>query len=219
MSSYFLRCCLGFNPITIFRFLGTAGLSACWGECVHMQLVREERNAYRGSLLWFAQYRTRGKSPSFCCMDFFMTFLNFRFMLISIFNSIVPSIPRQSSKMRQARVPCVFSQKQRNNNEIQMLIENAPQGCVLPHVLRYTTPNCSSENQITLKWIGKTHTNVSKYYYCNNWTEYFSVAFSWWNNGGEGGMYFTKEAVWRNRDLSEGSLCVCICFSSPMRKK
>jgi hypothetical protein len=46
-----------------------------------MQSVGGERNAYRRSLLWLVQYGTIGKCPSFCCKDFFVTILNFRFML------------------------------------------------------------------------------------------------------------------------------------------
>jgi hypothetical protein len=38
----------------------------------------------------------------------------------------------------------------------------------------------------------------------------FSSSFSWWNNGG---VDCIRMALWRNRDLSEGPLCVCICFT------
>jgi hypothetical protein len=45
----------------------------------------------------------RGKCLSFCCKDFLGTFLNFRFMFMSIFNSTVQSVPYESNNMRQAR--------------------------------------------------------------------------------------------------------------------
>jgi hypothetical protein len=65
-----------------------------------MQSVGGERNAYRRSLLWLVQYGTRGKCPSFCCKDFFMTSLNFRLTHMSVFNSTVQSTACPSNNMR-----------------------------------------------------------------------------------------------------------------------
>ena len=65
--SYFFRCCLGLNLKIMFVSPGSAGLSGCCSKWVHMQSVREERNAYRHSLFWLVQYGNRGKCPSFCC--------------------------------------------------------------------------------------------------------------------------------------------------------
>jgi hypothetical protein len=65
-----------------------------------MQSVGEERNEYRRSLLWLVQYGTTGKCPLFCCKDFFATSLNFRFMLMSIFNSTVQSTACPSNNKR-----------------------------------------------------------------------------------------------------------------------
>ena len=48
-----------------------------------MQLVGEERNAYKHLFICLVQYGTRGKYPSFCCKDFFMTSMNCMFMLMS----------------------------------------------------------------------------------------------------------------------------------------
>jgi hypothetical protein len=69
----------------IFRFHGSAGLSVYCGKLLHMQSVREGRNANRHLFLWFAQYRTTGKCLSLCCKDSFMTFWYCRFMLMSYF--------------------------------------------------------------------------------------------------------------------------------------
>jgi hypothetical protein len=68
-----------------------------------MQSLGEERNTYRHSLPWLVQYGTGGKCPSFYGKHFFMTFLNFKFMIMSIFNSTVQSIPCPSNNTRQAR--------------------------------------------------------------------------------------------------------------------
>jgi len=38
-----------------------------------------------------------------------------------------------------------------NKQEQNSSVKNATLGCVLPHVLRYITPNCISEDQLTLK--------------------------------------------------------------------
>jgi len=39
-----------------------------------MQSIGEERIAYTHLFLCLVQYRARGKCPSFCCKDFFVTF-------------------------------------------------------------------------------------------------------------------------------------------------
>ena len=39
-----------------------------------MQTVGEEGDEYRRLFLGLVQYGTRGKCPSFCCKDFFVTF-------------------------------------------------------------------------------------------------------------------------------------------------
>jgi hypothetical protein len=65
-----------------------------------MQSVGGERNEQRRSLLWLVQYGTTGKRPSFCCKDFFVTLQNFRFMLMSIFNSPVQSTACPSNNVR-----------------------------------------------------------------------------------------------------------------------
>jgi hypothetical protein len=36
-------------------------------------------------------------------------------------------------------------------------IENTIYGCVSPHVSQYITPNCISEDQLTLKWKSRRH--------------------------------------------------------------
>ena len=46
-----------------------------------MQSVGGERNKYRHLILWLVQYGTRGKCPLLCCKDFFVAFLNCRFIL------------------------------------------------------------------------------------------------------------------------------------------
>ena len=102
MSPYFLIHSLRFSLIMMFRFRGSAGLSGCRGERVNMQSVGDVRNACRHSLLQLVQNGTIRKCPSFCCKDFLMTFVNFRFMLMSIFDSTVQSVPCHSNNMRQA---------------------------------------------------------------------------------------------------------------------
>ena len=71
-----------FSIIMMFRFHGSAGLSGCCGQWVHMRSLGMERNEYIYLFLWLVQYGTRSICPSFCCKDFFVTFLNFSFMLM-----------------------------------------------------------------------------------------------------------------------------------------
>jgi len=68
-----------------------------------MQSVGEERNEYTCLFLSLVQYGARSQCPSVCFKDFFKTFLKCSFMLMSIFNSTVQSIPCQSNNMQQAR--------------------------------------------------------------------------------------------------------------------
>ena len=64
---------------------------------VHVQLVGEERNVYKRLFICLVQYGTRGKYPSFCCKDFFVTTVNCMFMLMSYLqiNSSVHSLLEQ----------------------------------------------------------------------------------------------------------------------------
>jgi hypothetical protein len=96
MSLYFAMRCLGFCLIMMCRWLiwvlrSSYAISGRGKECI------------QSSLLWLVQYGTTGKCPSFCCKDLFVTFLNFRFMLMSILNSTVQSVPCHSNNMQQAR--------------------------------------------------------------------------------------------------------------------
>jgi hypothetical protein len=97
MSSYFLIRSFGFNLIMCLVFVVV--LADMGAEFVCNQWEKKG-NAYRRSLLWLAQYGTRGKCPSFCCKDFFVTNLNFTFMLMSMFNSTVHSTACPSNNMR-----------------------------------------------------------------------------------------------------------------------
>jgi hypothetical protein len=73
--------------MTLFRFQShNVWVSECCGQWVNMQRVGEERNVYGLLYLCSVQYGTRGKCPSFCCKDFFMTYLNCGFMLTSVFH-------------------------------------------------------------------------------------------------------------------------------------
>ena len=99
-SSYCLSCCLSFRLIMMFRLHTGAGLSRCCGEWVPIQSVGEE-NEYRHLFLCLEQYRTTDNCPSFWCKDFFMTFLNCRFILMSVFNWTLQSVPSQSNNMGQ----------------------------------------------------------------------------------------------------------------------
>ena len=63
----------------------------------------EERNAYIHLFLCLVLYGTRGKFPSFTCKGSSWLFWRCSFMLMSIFNSTVESIPYQSNNMWQAR--------------------------------------------------------------------------------------------------------------------
>jgi hypothetical protein len=69
-------------------FCGSAGLSGCSGERVHMQSEGEERNAHTDVFLCLMQYGTRGKCPLFTCKNFFLTLLKYRFVLMSDINKI-----------------------------------------------------------------------------------------------------------------------------------
>jgi hypothetical protein len=102
MSICILRC-LSSSLIMMFRLHGGAGLSECGGKSVHMQSVGEERNKYTYLFLCLVQYGARSQCPPVCFKDFFMTFFKCSFMLMSIFNSTVQSIPCQSNNMQQAR--------------------------------------------------------------------------------------------------------------------
>jgi hypothetical protein len=48
-------------------------------------------------------HRTKGNCPAFCCKDFCVLFMNSSFMLLSVFNSTVQSIPCQSNNRWQVR--------------------------------------------------------------------------------------------------------------------
>jgi hypothetical protein len=97
----------------MFRYRGGAGfLSVCCGEWVHLQ-SEGEWNEYIHLFLWLVQYWTRGKSPPFCCKDC-VTFLNCRFILMSIFDWTLQSIPSWSSNMWQARHCRCFNHRVRN---------------------------------------------------------------------------------------------------------
>ena len=74
-----------------------------WREGVHTPLVGEEGFKYSSLFLWLGQYWTARTCPSFCCKDFFVTFLNCGFLLMSILNSAVQSVPCKCNNMGQAR--------------------------------------------------------------------------------------------------------------------
>jgi hypothetical protein len=142
-----------------------------------MQPLGEERNASRHLLIWLVQYGTTGKCPSFCCKDFFVTFFNFWFMLTSIFNSTVRSIPCQSNNMQQARqcthlnhdqttrhwlIQCkriwrVCSAKNKEQKrEIQVSRMQCSAVCY-PVFRGISHPTCISEDQLTPKLKSRTH--------------------------------------------------------------
>jgi hypothetical protein len=91
ISWYFFRCCSGLNPTMMFRFFGTAGLSECCEEWVHMHSVGEERNAYTCLFLCLVPYGTRGKFPSFTYKDSSWLFWRCSFMLTSILSKTIES--------------------------------------------------------------------------------------------------------------------------------
>ena len=69
----------------------------CWFirgcvEWVHMESVGKKRNKCRCLFLWLVQYGTRGKCPSFCCKDFFVSFLKRTFIHKSFFNWTLQSV-------------------------------------------------------------------------------------------------------------------------------
>jgi len=69
-----------------------------------------------------------------------------------------------SCRVREFSAVCValkIKKKEQNAG-----VKNAILGCVLPHVSRYITPTCMSENQQTLKMKAE-ETIVSKYYHCH----------------------------------------------------
>jgi hypothetical protein len=84
MSSYFLSrlssrlimILVGF--VVVLAYLGAAGNSF-----ICKQWERKEMNTFISlvSATW-----NRGKCPSLCCTDFFMTFLKCRFILMCILN-------------------------------------------------------------------------------------------------------------------------------------
>jgi len=102
MSSYFPSSSLSSKLIMMLRFHCHAGLSGCCGKRVHMQAVGQEMKKYRHLFLWLVQYGTRGKCPSSCCKDFFITFLNCWFIQMSIFNC-TQSVPSHSNNMPHAK--------------------------------------------------------------------------------------------------------------------
>jgi len=102
MSSYFPSSSLSSRLIMMLSFHCGAGLSGCYGKWVHTLAVGPERKKYRHLFLWLIQYGTRGKCPSSCCNDFFITFLNCWFTHMSIFNW-TQSVPSRSNNMPHTR--------------------------------------------------------------------------------------------------------------------
>jgi len=102
MSSYFPSSSLSSRLIMTLRLHCHAGLSGCCGKWVHMQAVGLEMKKYRHLFLWLVQYGTRGKWPSSCCKDFFITFLNCWLIHMSIFNW-TQSVPSYSNNMPHAK--------------------------------------------------------------------------------------------------------------------
>lgn len=101
LSKYSARSCPGFNLIFMFRVHGCAGLTGCWDARVLMQSVGEER---KGHLLNLSmQYGTKGKSPSFCSMNFYVIFVNESFMLMPYLQQTVWPVPWHSNNMQHVR--------------------------------------------------------------------------------------------------------------------
>jgi hypothetical protein len=211
----------------MLRFCGSAGLSGCW---VHMQEVGEVRNAHRCSLLWLVQYGTWGKRPSFCCNNFFRDFFLIlcsclclssaqQFSPFPVTAITCDRTGRVSNWLMQCkRIPCrVCSVKNKETSMKLKCLEHKIGLCVTPCFEVYHTklhfwgPN----DTIIERWNTQMYVNIT--IVIINW--YFSVTFSLWNNGGEGGVNFTGRALRRDRDLSEGPLRVCICFTSPIWRK
>ena len=87
----------------MFMFHESADVPGWWGKWVHMQSEGKEMNAYRHSLHCLVQYMTKGNYPAFCQKDFCVIFVNSSFMLMSVFNSTVQSVPCQSNNRSQVR--------------------------------------------------------------------------------------------------------------------
>ena len=56
------------------------------------------------------------------------------------------------------------------------------------------------------------HTDVTKCYLCCYCTSIFSVAFSWWNNGSEGGVYFTQGFMKKQKLVRRAFMYVSVQF-------
>jgi len=59
--------------------------------------------------------------------------------------------------MQRERVQCSVCSTKNKETKQNSRVENATQGCVLPNVSRYITPNCMSEDQMKLKQKSGTH--------------------------------------------------------------
>ena len=59
--------------------------------------------------------------------------------------------------MQCKRILCRVCSTKNKETRRQYKCRECDLGCVLPHVSKYITPNCISENQLTLKWKSGTH--------------------------------------------------------------
>jgi hypothetical protein len=84
MSSYFFRHCLVFSLMTTSRFRGSAGLLR--GAVANAFMCGQWERKGKHTDIYIAVLCSvgSGKCPSFCCKDFIVTFLNCRFMSMSV---------------------------------------------------------------------------------------------------------------------------------------
>jgi hypothetical protein len=112
MSLYFLSNCSSSRLIMMLRFHSGACLFGFCGKWVHMQSVGGEKNEDRCLFLWLVQYGTRGKCPSCCCKNFFVSFSNCSVILTSFFNWTCQSFHSQSNNVGKTRhCWCLYHKK------------------------------------------------------------------------------------------------------------
>jgi len=98
-SSYFLSRCL--SSRLIMMWVGFVVVLAYLGAVANLFICNQwERKGMKTDIISLVSaIWNRGKCPSLCCKDFFMTFLNRRFILIMcIFNWILQSVPTQEQE-------------------------------------------------------------------------------------------------------------------------
>ena len=140
----------------------------------------EKKWMHRHLFLGLVQYGTTGKCHSFCCKYFFMTFLNCRFLLLSIFNSTVQSLHCHSNNMWQARRWRCLNHCH-NQNVLGLLSARVTSKCTEQYGYK-ETPYRPRHHQDITKLISESdsdaHSSEDRRYFCSEWWRH---RWRYWN--------------------------------------